>query len=193
MSLTKKWPLLGEAKAWLDGDRSLWTLGTGEATRSDRTQRMAPRTEAAQRVSSICPYCAVGCGTNIYVKEGEITAVEGNPDSPINGGTLCPKGSAILDLTVNDQRLTEVLYRRPGGRVWETVSLDWAMERLAQRVKQTRDATMQLHDANGTLIRQCTGIASLGGACLDNEENYLIKKLFTGGMGVVWLENQARI
>ena len=193
MSLMKKWPLLDDARALLRGERAFWSLGTGEAIRSERTERMTPRVAGARRVESVCPYCAVGCGTHIYVRDGQITAVEGNPDSPINEGTLCPKGSAILDLTVNEHRLTEVLYRRPGGTAWEKVSLEWAMERVSQLVKETRDATMRMHDDAGTLIRQCTGIGSLGGACLDNEENYLIKKLFTGGLGIVWLENQARI
>ena len=153
----------------------------------------APRIRGAQVVKSVCPYCAVGCGLNVYVKEGRVLDIEGNPDSPINHGTLCPKGSATFQYTINPSRLTEVLYRAPYSTSWETVSLEWAMEQIAQRVQQTRDETFVTHLDDGREVNHTLGIASLGGATLDVEENYLIKKLFNGGLGMVSIENQARI
>ena len=153
----------------------------------------APRIRGAQVVKSVCPYCAVGCGLNVYVKNGQVIDIEGNPDSPISHGTLCPKGSATFQYTVNPSRLTHVLYRAPYGTAWQTVSLDWAMEQIAQRVKQTRDETFVTHLPDGREVNHTLGMASLGGATLDVEENYLIKKLFNGGLGMVSIENQARI
>ncbi len=153
----------------------------------------APRIRGAQVVKSVCPYCAVGCGLNVYVKDGQVLDIEGNPDSPINHGTLCPKGSATFQYTVNASRLTSVLYRAPYSTAWQQVSLDWAMEQIAQRVKQTRDETFVTHLPDGREVNHTLGIASLGGATLDVEENYLIKKLFNGGLGIVSIENQARI
>jgi formate dehydrogenase major subunit len=153
----------------------------------------APRIRDARVVKSVCPYCAVGCGLNVYVKDGQVLDIEGNPDSPISHGTLCPKGSATFQYTVNSSRLTGVLYRAPYSTSWQKVSLDWAMEQIAQRIKQTRDETFVTHLPDGREVNHTLGIASLGGATLDVEENYLIKKLFNGGLGIVSIENQARI
>ena len=151
------------------------------------------RTKGATEVHSICPYCAVGCSQLVYVKQGKVINIEGNPNSPINEGTLCPKGSATFQYTINPSRLTRVLYRAPYSTEWETVSLHWAMEQIAQRVKKTRDETFVTHLEDGREVNHTLGIASLGGATLDVEENYLIKKLFNGGLGIVSIENQARI
>jgi formate dehydrogenase major subunit len=153
----------------------------------------APRIRAAQTVHSVCPYCAVGCSLNVYVKDGRVIDIEGNPESPINHGTLCPKGSATFQYTVNPDRLTQVLYRAPYSDRWEVRPLDWAMNQIAQRVKQTRDETFAERLPDGREVNHTLGIASLGGATLDVEENYLIKKLFGGGLGIVSIENQARI
>lgn len=153
----------------------------------------APRTRDARVVTSVCPYCAVGCGLNVYVKHGQVIDIEGNPQSPISHGTLCPKGSATFQYTINPSRLTRVLYRAPYSSEWKTVSLQWAMEQIAQRVKQTRDETFVTQLEDGREVNHTLGIASLGGATLDVEENYLIKKLFNGGLGIVSIENQARI
>jgi formate dehydrogenase major subunit len=152
----------------------------------------APRTRDATVVQSVCPYCAVGCGQRIYVKGGKVIDIEGNPESPINEGTLCPKGSNTFQLSVNPHRITTVLYRAPYSDRWEQRPLSWAMNRIAQRVKDTRDADF-IAERDGTVLNHVTTIASLGGATLDNEENYLIKKLLNGGLGIVPIENQARI
>ena len=153
----------------------------------------APRIRDATVVQSVCPYCAVGCGLNVYVKDGKVLDIEGNPDSPINHGTLCPKGSATFQYTINPSRLTQVLYRAPYSDHWEARSLEWAMEQIAQRVKQTRDETFVARLPGGREVNHTLGIASLGGATLDVEENYLMKKLLGGGLGIVSIENQARI
>lgn len=153
----------------------------------------APRIRDAKVVHSVCPYCAVGCGLNVYVKDGKVIDIEGNPDSPINHGTLCPKGSATFQYTINPSRLTQVLYRAPYSDHWEARSLDWAMEQIAQRVKQTRAETFVKRLDDGREINHTQGIASLGGATLDVEENYLMKKLLSGALGIVSIENQARI
>lgn len=160
---------------------------------SQESYEKAPRIRDAKVVHSVCPYCAVGCGLNVYVKDGQVLDIEGNPDSPINRGTLCPKGSATFQYTVNPSRLMQVLYRAPFSDHWEVRSLDWAMEQIAQRVKQTRDETFVERLDDGREVNHTLGIASLGGATLDVEENYLIKKLFNGGLGIVSIENQARI
>ena len=160
---------------------------------SAESVRKVPRIRNAQVIKSVCPYCAVGCGLNVYVKDGKVIDIEGNPDSPISHGTLCPKGSATFQYTVNPSRLTRTLYRAPYSTQWETVSLDWAMEQIAQRVKKTRDETFVTHLEDGREVNHTLGIASLGGATLDVEENYLMKKLFNCGLGIVSIENQARI
>jgi len=135
----------------------------------------------------------VGCSQLIYVKDGKIVDIEGDPDSPINRGTLCPKGAATFQYVVNPLRVTHCLYRRPHSDHWETVSLEWAMERVAQLIKQTRDETFVAKTPDGKVVNHCLAIASLGGATLENEENYLIKKLLGCGLGIVSIENQARI
>ncbi len=153
----------------------------------------APRIREASVAHSVCPYCAVGCSLNVYVKDGRVIDIEGNPESPINHGTLCPKGSATFQYTVNPDRLTQVLYRAPYSDHWEVKTLDWAMEQIAQRVKQTRNETFVERLPDGREVNHTLSIASLGGATLDVEENYLIKKLLNGGLGIVSIENQARI
>ncbi|NYH87154.1 formate dehydrogenase major subunit [Actinopolymorpha cephalotaxi] len=167
-------------------------LGRGAAVTSEHTRHLRARTEQADKVvRSICPYCAVGCGQKVYVKDGRVTQIEGDPDSPISRGRLCPKGSASKQLVTSPSRVTTVLYRRPHGTDWERIPLDRAMEMVADRVLATRRETWQ-DEEDGKVTRRTMGIASLGGATLDNEENYLMKKLYTA-MGAVQIENQARI
>ena len=160
---------------------------------SNESRTKVSRIRDAKVVKSVCPYCAVGCGLNVYVKDGRVIDIEGNPDSPINHGTLCPKGSATFQYTINPSRLKQVLYRAPFSDHWEVKSLEWAMEQIAQRIKKTRDQTFVENLPDGREVNHTLGIASLGGATLDIEENYLMKKLFTGGLGIVSIENQARI
>jgi formate dehydrogenase major subunit len=168
-------------------------LGRGPAVKSDRTEQISARTETADHVArSVCPYCAVGCGQKIYVKDDEVIQIEGDPDSPVSRGRLCPKGSASKNLVTSSQRQTKVKYRRPYGTQWEELDLDTAMEMIADRVVKARNDTWRELDEEGRKLRRTMGIASLGGATLDNEENYLIKKLFTA-MGAIQIENQARI
>jgi formate dehydrogenase major subunit len=179
------WPVLRQ----LRGD----PLGLGAAAQSERSRTLRPRTEDADRVvASICPYCGVGCGQLLYVKDGEITQVEGNPDSPISFGKLCPKGAATRDLVQGPGREYRVKYRRPYGTQWEELPLDDAMDRIADRIIATRKQTWQDRDEQGRKLNRTMGVAMLGGATLDNEENYLIKKLGTA-LGAVQIENQARI
>lgn len=160
---------------------------------SPNTLKIQPRLEGADVGISVCPYCAVGCSQLVYHRDGTVLSIEGNYESFINGGTLCPKGSATYGLVVNPNRVTTVKHRAPGSDHWEDVSLDWAMERIAQLTKQTRDETFVHKTPEGKTVNRATGIAHLGGATLDNEENYVIKKLFTAGLGMVYVENQARI
>ena len=167
--------------------------GQDPAPLSPATAALRPRTEGAEITISVCPYCAVGCSQRVFHRDGEILSIEGNPDSPINAGHLCPKGAATYQLHVNPHRITTVLHRSPFADRWEQRSLPWAMERVAQLIKETRDATFVERSRDGELLNQCTSIASLGGATLDNEENYLIKKLLCGGLGILPIENQARI
>lgn len=180
------WPVFRQ----LTGDD---VLGRGTASRSSRTDAKVARTTVADSVTkSICPFCAVGCGQQIFVKDGEITQVEGDPDSPISRGRLCPRGSSTLTLVTSPSRISTVRYRRPGGTDWEDLDLDTAMEMITDRVLETRRRTWQDTDEEGRHLRRTMGIASLGGATLDNEENYLMKKLYTA-MGAIQVENQARI
>lgn len=179
-------PLVRQVRA---GD----ALGLGKGSQSEASKALAPRTEEADRVvRSICPYCAVGCGQLVFVKDEQVTQIEGDPDSPISRGRLCPKGSASASLVNNPQRLTKVRYRRPYGTEWEELDLDTAMAMVADRVIATREATWQATDDKGNRLNRTLGFGSLGGATLDNEENYFIKKLFTA-LGAVAIENQARI
>jgi formate dehydrogenase major subunit len=159
---------------------------------SRRSTTLRPRIAGAKKTPSICPYCAVGCATNVYSKGNTIVDIEGNPDSPINAGTLCPKGAATYHLHVNPNRWTTCKYRAPYATQWQDVSAAWAMERIALRIKETRDRTFREYDEQGRRVARTTAIASLGGATLDNEENYLIAKLFRA-IGTPFVENQARI
>jgi formate dehydrogenase major subunit len=160
---------------------------------SPQSAAKASRLRGASVTEGLCPYCAVGCGQLIYTKAGKLIDIEGNPESPINEGTLCPKGANAFQLAVNPHRVTEVLYRAPYSDHWETRTLDWALDRIAQRVKTVRDADFTVRNEHGRLLNSVRSIGTLGGATIDNEENYLIKKLFGGGLGVVSIENQARI
>jgi formate dehydrogenase major subunit len=160
---------------------------------SQQTVQKASRLRGASVTEGICPYCAVGCGQLIYTKAGKLIDIEGDPRSPINEGTLCPKGANAFELAVNPHRVTQVLYRAPYSANWEIRSLDWALDRIAVRVKAARDADFTARDEDGRQLQSVRTIGTLGGATLDNEENYLIKKLFSGGLGVVSIENQARI
>ena len=167
--------------------------GLGASAQSARTDALRPRTEDADRVvKSICPYCGVGCGQLVYVKDGKISDIEGDPDSPISEGCLCPKGAATRQLVTGDHRVRRVLYRRPGGTAWEPLPLETAMDMVADRIQRTRERTWQEKLDGGAGVQRTLGIAHLGGATLDNEENYLLKKLYTA-LGVVQVENQARI
>ena len=159
---------------------------------SERSKKLRPRISGAQGVPSVCPYCAVGCGTLVYHRDGQIIDIEGNPESPINGGTLCPKGAATYQLHVNPNRWTTCKYRAPYSPEWEDVTLEWALERVAARFKESRDRTFVTTDDQGRALNRTTAIGSLGGATLDNEENYLMAKLFRSA-GMPFVENQARI
>jgi formate dehydrogenase major subunit len=160
---------------------------------SRQTRAAHARIRGASATVSVCPYCAVGCSQLVYTKDSKIIDIEGNYESPINAGTLCPKGAATFGLVHSPLRVKTVRYRAPYSTRWEERPLAWAMERIAQRVKETRDASFEAQDANGVTVNRTLAIGHLGGATLDNEENYLIKKLFTAGLGIVAVENQARI
>ena len=179
------WPVIRQLQ---QGD----SLGLGKAAQSPRSAALEPRTATADRMArSVCPYCAVGCGQRVYVKDEQVIQIEGDPDSPVSRGRLCPKGAASKQLVTGPSRLDKVKYRRPHGTEWEELDLDVAMDMIADRVIATRAATWQ--DIDGDKIyRRTLGVASLGGATLDNEENYFIKKLFTA-LGAIQIENQARI
>jgi formate dehydrogenase major subunit len=179
------WPVIRQLQ---QGD----SLGLGKAAQSPRSAALQPRTATADRMArSVCPYCAVGCGQRVYVKDEQVIQIEGDPDSPISRGRLCPKGAASKQLVTGPNREDKVKYRRPHGSEWEELDLEVAMDMIADRVLATREATWQDRDGD-TLYRRTLGFASLGGATLDNEENYLIKKLFTA-LGAIQIENQARI
>jgi formate dehydrogenase major subunit len=179
------WPVLRQLRGT---DR----LGRGRAAQSKRSAELKGRIADADRVvGSVCPYCAVGCGQRVYVKDEKVIQIEGDPASPISRGRLCPKGSASKQLVTSSLRETKVRYRRAYGTEWEDLDLDTAMEMIAQRVLKTREQFWQW-DNDGRRVRRTMGIASLGGATLDNEENYLMKKLYTA-MGAIQIENQARI
>jgi formate dehydrogenase major subunit len=189
-----QWPVIRQVRT---GD----VLGRGPAVTSERTRTMAPRTSTADRVvQSVCPYCAVGCGQRIYVKRVEggevgrerVVQIEGDPDSPVSRGRLCPKGSASEQLVNSPGRQTKVLYRAPHARDWQHLDRETAIDMVADRFIESRRRTWQQRDDQGRLLRRTMGLASLGGATLDDEENYLIKKLFTAA-GAIQIENQARI
>ncbi len=168
-------------------------LGRGAAAQSKRSATLEPRTKTADRmVKSVCPYCAVGCGQRVFVKDDKVIQIEGDPDSPISRGRLCPKGSASEQLVNSQTRQTKVLYRRPHGTEWEPLDLDTATDMIVDRILETRARTWEETDDQGRRLRRTRGFASLGGATLDNEENYLMKKLYTA-LGAIQIENQARI
>ena len=186
-------------KTWLDSwpvYRQLTgsdPLGRGKAARSRGTENLISRTATADRVvQSVCPYCAVGCGQRVFVKDERVVQIEGDPDSPISRGRLCPKGSASKQFVTSSTRVTTVKYRRPYGTEWEDLDLDTAMEMIADRVIDARRKGWQDTDKDGKRLNRTMGIASLGGATLDNEENYLMKKLYSA-LGAIQIENQARI
>jgi formate dehydrogenase major subunit len=189
IELLRRWPVVRQLT---EGD----PLGLGRSVHSAHTRDLRPRTADADRVvGSICPYCAVGCAQKVFVKDEQIIQVEGDPASPISRGRLCPKGAATKNLVTGASREYKVKYRRPHATHWEDLPLDRAMDMIADRVIATRNATWQSKQGEGDeekVYNRTLGIASLGGATLDNEENYLIKKLFTG-LGMVQVENQARI
>ena len=180
------WPVVKQVE-----NRDLQALG--ETAASARTRALAPRTRDADRVvPSVCPYCAVGCGQLVYVKNDRIIDIEGDPASPISEGCLCPKGSASFQLVTSKHRVQHVLYRKPYGTAWEVIPLEQATNMIAERVKKTREETWQPTTEKGDVVNRTLGIAHLGGATLDNEENYLIKKLLNS-LGILQIENQARI
>ena len=184
--LLASWPVVKQIR---DGD----PLGLGKAARSGRSATLEPRIVRVDRVvDSICPYCAVGCAQHVYVKNGEVAQIEGDPASPISRGRLCPKGAASKSLVQGPLREYRVKYRRPFGTAWEELPLAQAMDMIADRILKTREETWEETDEEGNLLRRTMGIGNLGGATLDNEENYLIKKLMVG-LGIVQVENQARI
>jgi formate dehydrogenase major subunit len=193
--LLPMFPLPSRAASWpvvrqLTGDDR---MGVSEAARSPRSAELSMRTDEADAVvPSICPFCAVGCGQRIHVKDDEVLHVEGDPDSPISRGRLCPRGSSTKELVAGPAREHTVRYRRPGGTEWEDLDLDTAMDMIADRIVDTRAATWEDTDEHGSPLNRTLGFGSLGGAALDNEENYLLKKLFTA-LGAVQIENQARI
>ena len=175
-------PLVGRVADW----------GMGPSALSRATQRAGSRIAGLKATESVCPYCAVGCSQLVYTRDGELVDIEGNPSSPINQGTLCPKGAASRQLIQQPGRLTKIKYRRPGGTEWEELELERAMDMIAERVVQAREAGWQDRDGRGRRVDRTLGFAHLGGATLDNEENYLIKKAFSA-LGAVQIENQARI
>jgi formate dehydrogenase major subunit len=159
---------------------------------SRRTLNLRPKNEGADVARSICPYCGVGCGQLVYHKNGKLISIEGDPQSPMSRGHLCPKGADTFELHTHPARLTKVKYRRPYSREWENLDLETAMNMVGDRVWDTREPTFE-EKRDGEVLMQTTGMAHLGGATLDNEENYLIKKLFCAGLGMVCISNQARI
>lgn len=180
------WPVLRQLRA---GD----AFGRDENTRSRKSRTLTPRNAHADRVvQSVCPFCAVGCGQRVYVKDERVIQIEGDPDSPISRGRLCPKGSASEQLVNSASRCTDVLYRAPHATEWQKIDLDTATDMIADRFVEARRKGWQDFDEYGNRVNRTMGIAGLGGATLDNEENYLIKKLFTAA-GAIQLENQARI
>jgi formate dehydrogenase major subunit len=182
--LLSRWPLIQQIKTGADG--------TGVEAMSERTRNLKPKIDGAKVTPSICPYCGVGCGQLVYHKNGELLSIEGDPKSPISRGHLCPKGAATRELHTHPGRLKKVKYRRPYSTRWEELELETAMDMVADRLWDSRERTFQETKDSESLM-QTTAIAHLGGATLDIEENYLIKKLFTAGLGMVCLSNQARI
>lgn len=179
-----RWPLMKQIRTGSDG--------TGPEAMTQRTRELRPKTENAQVSRSICPYCGVGCGQLAYHKNGKLISIEGDPASPISRGHLCPKGADTFELHTHPGRMKKVKYRAPYSTKWQDLDLEQAMDKVADRVWQTRDRSFQ-ESRDGHPLMQTTAMAHLGGATLDNEENYLIRKLFTAGLGMVCVSNQARI
>lgn len=180
-----EWPVFRQIRS------GAWR-GTGSEVMSEDTKRLAPKNQQAEVSRSICPYCGVGCGQLIFHKEGKLVSIEGDPDSPISRGRLCPKGSDTYQLHTHPGRLSKVKYRRPFSRKWEEIPLEVAMDMIAERVWETRERTF-VEQQDGATVMHTLGMAHLGGATLDVEENYLIRKMFTGGLGMNCISNQARI
>ena len=187
IDLLSQWPLLRQIRHGLDG--------TGLESMSDKTREMHARfdNEGVEVSKSICPYCAVGCGQLVYHKDDKVISIEGDPDSPISQGNLCPKGAASYQLVTQPERVTKMRYRAPYATEWSDLDLDTAMDMIADRVWDARKKGWITNDKDGNPVNHTENIAHLGGATLDNEENYLIKKLFTAGLGMVCVSNQARI
>jgi formate dehydrogenase major subunit len=184
IALFSKWPLIRQIRERTDG--------TGMEAMSDTTRAMHARIDDAQVARSICPYCGVGCGQLIFHKDGKLVSIEGDPESPISQGNLCPKGAASYQLLTHDRREIKMKYRASRAKVWTEISLDRAIDIVADRVWESRKRTF-VREKDGSAINHTTAICHLGGATLDNEENYLIKKLLTAGLGMVCVSNQARI
>jgi formate dehydrogenase major subunit len=182
--LLERWPLAQQILHGRDG--------TGLEVRSARTRALLPKTHGASSARSVCPYCAVGCGQLVHHRDGKLVSIEGDPESPVSRGRLCPKGANSFELLTHAGRQTRVKYRKPFSTTWETLDLETAMDMIADRVWDTRERTF-VEERDGRPLMQTTAIAHLGGATLDNEENYLIKKLFAAGLGMVCISNQARI
>jgi formate dehydrogenase major subunit len=182
--LLSRWPLIQQIRTG--------AKGTGPEVMSQRTRELRPKNDGAQVARSICPYCGVGCGQLVYHKEGKLISIEGDPQSPISRGHLCPKGADTYELHRHPGRLKKVKYRAPYSRTWQEIGLQDAMNMVADRLWDTRDRTFE-ETRDGQSLMQTKAIAHLGGATLVIEENYLIKKLFTAGLGMVCLSNQARI
>jgi len=180
-----EWPVLKQLRT---GD---WH-GTGEVAMSDRTKNLGPKVQDCQVSRSVCPYCGVGCGQLVYHRQGKLVAIEGDPDSPVSRGRLCPKGADTFQLHTHPGRLAKVKYRRPYSRHWEELDLEAAMNMVADRVWESRERTF-VEKEEGAYVMHTLGVCHLGGATMDIEENYLIRKLFTGGLGMSGISNQARI
>jgi len=184
MKFLSKWPLIQQLRTGADG--------TGVEAMTENTRNLKPKISGAKVARSICPYCGVGCGQLVYHKQGKLIAIEGDPQSPISRGHLCPKGADTFELHTHPGRLQTVKYRAPYSRKWQRISLEDAMDMVAERIWDTRERSF-VESRDGESLMQTTAMAHLGGATLDIEENYVIKKLFTAGLGMVCLSNQARI
>jgi formate dehydrogenase major subunit len=182
--LLSRWPLIQQIKTGANGN--------GIESMSELTRNLRPKFDGAEVTPSICPYCGVGCGQLVYHKNNKLISIEGDPKSPISRGRLCPKGAATYELHTHPGRLKKVKYRRPYSKRWEELDLETAMDMVADRLWESRNRHFQ-ESKDGESLMQATAIAHLGGATLDNEENYLIRKLFTAGLGMVCVSNQARI
>jgi len=183
--LFTRWPVVRQILTHSDG--------TGTEAMSEKTRNLAPKHRNAEVARSVCPYCAVGCGQLVYHKDGKLISIEGDPESPISRGRLCPKGADSFELLTHPGRETKVKYRRPYSTQWEELELETAMDMIADRVWESRERTFVEKSDDGEVVMHTKAIAHLGGATLDNEENYLIKKLFAAGLGMVCISNQARI